>query len=152
METAKKLYRSNTDRMLFGVCGGLAEYYGSDPTLVRVIFIVLTLLHGIGLLLYLILAVIIPASPLPAPADNRSEKIGDFAQNIGLQAHQTAEEARSEIRQPGGARNALGMAIVAVGLVMLLERIFPFAFRWIDWQVILSLAIIFFGAYIISRK
>jgi phage shock protein PspC (stress-responsive transcriptional regulator) len=56
-----KLRKSTTDKMVFGVCGGIAEYFGWDPTLVRVIFIVLTF-AGIGspVLIYLILALVIP--------------------------------------------------------------------------------------------
>ncbi len=57
----KRLTKSLTDRVLFGVCGGLAEYLGWDSTLVRVIFVILTL-AGIGspILIYVILAVVMP--------------------------------------------------------------------------------------------
>ncbi len=54
METSK-LYRSQTDKMLGGVCGGLASYLGLDSTVVRLIFALLFLLAGHGLLIYLIL-------------------------------------------------------------------------------------------------
>lgn len=57
----KKLYRSNTDRMIGGVCGGLGEYFDIDPTLVRLIFVVLALAGGPGLLLYLILLIVVPS-------------------------------------------------------------------------------------------
>lgn len=60
----KKLYRSNTDRKLCGVCGGFAEYFDLDPTIIRLIFIFLTLFGGGGLLVYLICAVVIPKSPI----------------------------------------------------------------------------------------
>lgn len=60
----KKLYRSNTDRKLCGVCGGFAEYFDLDPTIIRLIFIFLTLFGGGGLLIYLICAVVIPKSPI----------------------------------------------------------------------------------------
>ncbi|MEE0895085.1 MAG: PspC domain-containing protein [Bacteroidales bacterium] len=60
----KKLYRSNTDRKLCGVCGGLAEYFDIDPTIIRLIFIFLTLFGGGGLLIYLICALVIPKSPI----------------------------------------------------------------------------------------
>ena len=50
----KKLYRSN-DRRIFGVCGGVAEYFGWDPTIVRVLWAVFSLSGGIGLPLYIIL-------------------------------------------------------------------------------------------------
>ncbi len=59
----RRLYRSRTDRQLAGVCGGLGEYFGVDPTIVRLIFIVLALAGGPGLLLYIILALVIPEAP-----------------------------------------------------------------------------------------
>lgn len=55
----KRLYRSRTDRMLYGVCGGIAEYLGVDPTIVRLIW-ALFLLSGSGLILYFIAALVIP--------------------------------------------------------------------------------------------
>ncbi|UCG24916.1 MAG: PspC domain-containing protein [Chloroflexota bacterium] len=59
----KKLYRSTDDRWLAGVCGGLGSYFNVDPTLVRVIFIVLALIGLGGVILYLILWVVIPPEP-----------------------------------------------------------------------------------------
>ncbi|WP_158755274.1 PspC domain-containing protein [Dyella sp. S184] len=59
----KRLYRSRNDRKLAGVCGGIAEYYGWDPTLVRVAWIVLTLLGGSGILIYLIMWLVMPEAP-----------------------------------------------------------------------------------------
>jgi Putative stress-responsive transcriptional regulator len=62
MET-KKLYRSRTDSKVAGVCGGLAEYFGIDSTLVRVIFVLATLAGGPGLIAYIILALVMPEAP-----------------------------------------------------------------------------------------
>ena len=59
----KRLCRSRQNRMLAGVCGGIAEYLGWDPTLVRVAWIILTLLGGSGILIYLILWLVMPESP-----------------------------------------------------------------------------------------
>lgn len=59
----KKLYRSNTDKMIAGVCGGLGKYLGLDPTVIRLIFALLFVFAGSGLLLYIILAVMIPLEP-----------------------------------------------------------------------------------------
>ncbi len=50
----KKFLRSKTDRKIFGVCGGIAEYFNIDPALIRVLFVVFTLLGGAGVLIYLI--------------------------------------------------------------------------------------------------
>ena len=60
MSEAKKLYRSNTDKKIFGVCGGFAEYFDVDVTIVRIIFVFLLLCACSGLLAYLICALIMP--------------------------------------------------------------------------------------------
>ena len=57
---SKKLYRSEKDSKIFGVCGGFAEYFNLDPTLVRVIWIVCSLLWGLGIIAYLLCALIMP--------------------------------------------------------------------------------------------
>jgi phage shock protein C len=56
----KRLTKSKSERMLFGVCGGLGEYFGIDPTFIRLAFAALAL-HGIGIVLYIILAIIMPS-------------------------------------------------------------------------------------------
>lgn len=56
----KKLYRSATEKKLFGVCGGVAKYFNIDPTIVRIILLVLVLCCGIGAVAYLIMALIMP--------------------------------------------------------------------------------------------
>ncbi|WP_017462233.1 PspC domain-containing protein [Dyella ginsengisoli] len=60
MNESKRLTRSRASRSIAGVCGGIAEYYGWDPTIVRVAWIVLTLLGGSGILLYLIFWLVMP--------------------------------------------------------------------------------------------
>ncbi len=59
----KKLYRSEEDQMIAGVCGGLANYFGIDSTLMRVIFILFSMAAGGGLILYLILWLVMPPAP-----------------------------------------------------------------------------------------
>ena len=59
----KRLYKSNPNTVLCGVCGGIAEYFNVDPTLVRLGWIVFCALGGSGLLAYIIAAVIIPNDP-----------------------------------------------------------------------------------------
>jgi phage shock protein C len=61
MEPTRKLHRSPTNRMVAGVCGGLAEYFNVDVTLIRVLFVVLAVLGGSGLVLYLAMWIIVPA-------------------------------------------------------------------------------------------
>ena len=59
----KKLYRSRTERMIGGVCGGLGKYFDIDPTLVRLAFVLALLLLNGGLILYLILWIVVPEEP-----------------------------------------------------------------------------------------
>ena len=63
MEPTRKLYRSRTNRKLAGICGGLGQYFNVDATLLRVLFVLLAVLGGSGLILYLALWIIVPGEP-----------------------------------------------------------------------------------------
>jgi phage shock protein C len=63
MSQTRKLYRSKSDRMLGGVCGGLAEYFNTDATLIRLLFVLLTVLGGAGPIIYLAMWIIVPNQP-----------------------------------------------------------------------------------------
>ena len=60
----KKLYKSNKNKMLDGVCGGIAEYFNIDPTLVRLGWVVFCALGGSGVLAYIVAAILIPENPV----------------------------------------------------------------------------------------
>ena len=62
-EDVKRLYRSRSDRWIFGVCGGFGEYFNLDPILIRVLFVIFTLVFGSGILIYLLMWLIIPQEP-----------------------------------------------------------------------------------------
>ncbi|MCL1787503.1 MAG: PspC domain-containing protein [Defluviitaleaceae bacterium] len=67
----KKLYKSNTNKVICGVCGGIAEYFNWDPTIVRIIWALFTLAGGSGIVLYIICAVVMPNAPYTtAPQDD----------------------------------------------------------------------------------
>ncbi len=61
--TGKRLYRSGREKILGGVCGGIAEYFNVDPTLVRLVWVLLSLAWGFGILLYIILWAVMPRNP-----------------------------------------------------------------------------------------
>jgi phage shock protein C len=70
MEEPRKLYRSRNQRMVAGVCGGLAEYFNVDATMIRVLFLVLTVVGGSGLVIYLVMWIIVPdVGKVPPPAE-----------------------------------------------------------------------------------
>jgi phage shock protein C len=59
----KKLYRSRTNRMIWGVCGGLAQYFNTDSTIIRVLFVISLFLGSLGFWAYIIMAIIVPLEP-----------------------------------------------------------------------------------------
>jgi phage shock protein PspC (stress-responsive transcriptional regulator) len=60
---SKRLYRSRTDRKIAGICGGLGDYFGVDPVIFRIIWVILLLGAGSGLLAYVIFWLIVPEAP-----------------------------------------------------------------------------------------
>ena len=81
MSTQKKLYRSN-DKKICGVCGGIAEYFDLDPTIMRLLWVVLTLFTTVfpGVLAYIICALIVPQQ---AVADSPNVRPGDGDNVVG---------------------------------------------------------------------
>jgi len=63
MSSPKRLYRSSQDRVLAGICGGIAEYYNVDPVWVRLIAVLVALATGVGILVYLLAWILIPENP-----------------------------------------------------------------------------------------
>lgn len=78
----KRLYRSRNERMIAGVCGGLGEYFGIDPTLVRILFVIGMLMGGPGLLAYLILLIVVPEEPLGTIIDSQPSTGGDEEEQV----------------------------------------------------------------------
>ncbi len=71
-EQIKRLYRSRQDRMIGGVCGGLGDYFGIDPTLVRLLFVFGTLMGFQGLLAYLVLLIVVPEASQAAAVEQET--------------------------------------------------------------------------------
>jgi phage shock protein C len=76
-----KLYRSTTDSRIAGVAGGLAEHFGTDPTLVRAILLALALCGGAGLVIYGVLWIAVPKQP-----DTETDESGRSAEQSGVSA------------------------------------------------------------------
>ena len=62
-EHVKRLYRSRDDRVIWGICGGIGKYFGVDPVLIRVIWVVTVIFAGWSILAYLILRLVVPLEP-----------------------------------------------------------------------------------------
>ncbi|MFA6184582.1 MAG: PspC domain-containing protein [Candidatus Shapirobacteria bacterium] len=131
MET-KKLFRSVDNNIIAGVCGGLAEYFQIDGSLVRIIFILLAIGGGSGLLIYLILWLVIPK-------ETEKEKEKSMTKEIS---------ARQDKKIKGKRINILGVVLILVGLTALWNQIFP---KMIDWDMFWPITFVFVGILLIFR-
>jgi len=146
MSNIKKIYRSEKNRIIFGVCGGLAEYFEVDPLLVRALFVLLSLGNGVGIILYIILAILMPK-------ENDQELTKD---NIVDESKKRTKQLVKEVKGNGSwikdFRNIVGIFLILVGLDILSSNLFHFSvFTWIGWNVIWALVIIFVGVRIIKK-
>ena len=121
-----KLYRSRRIKVFGGIAGGLSQYFNIDPIIIRVIFVVVTIMHGIGLLLYIILWIVIPEEPFEmayqAPTDMKEgSSPGDQnAQNTII----------TEDKKSRSGRTVAGIILISIGVIFLADRmILSFDFR-----------------------
>ena len=77
---AKKLYRSSNNKMISGVCAGIAEYFNIDPSIVRLIWAFLALWGGTGVVAYIVCAIVLPSAPARHP---HSTEYSDYDSNHG---------------------------------------------------------------------
>lgn len=151
----RKIYRSRKDKMVGGVCGGVAEYFDIDPTIVRLVAVLLFFAEGIGLLLYIVSWVVIPERSGSAKnydertntidvegysyndddSNQQEEKINyDFEED---NKHQSGEKTGFEKETAKSRDDAtddksqrtIGVILVGLGSLFLLDNIFPY-FRW----------------------
>jgi len=112
----KRLYRSEKDRMIAGVCGGLGEYFKIDPVLIRLAFVLVTLAGGAGIIAYIILWIVIPSeSSVMKPGE---DVIKENAQELKVKAETFAKEAE-KIADSGSAERIVGLVMVIMGFIFL---------------------------------
>lgn len=96
MENGRKtLYRSRKNHIIAGVCGGLAEHFEIDATLVRVIFVALLLIHGLGGLFYIIFWILTPREP-DGEVRERSESAKEFLEDLERELEAIKEKIRQK--------------------------------------------------------
>jgi len=160
----KRLYRSRSDRMLGGVCGGLAEYFDIDPTIVRLVAVLTVFLNGLGLVAYVVMAIVVPVegSKRAAPTDiikDNVEEMKETATKLGRGIRSTfvdqeekepeEEEKRTAAEKAGHrGRNIVGIVLIIVGILFLFGSFG--LFDWLRWGVIWPLILVAIGAIIIA--
>jgi phage shock protein C len=132
-ETFKKLYRSKTYRVLAGVAGGLGEYFKIDPTIIRLIFVLLTVFGGGGILVYIILWILIPCES--CINKNSEETIKDNAEELKSRAKNFAQEFKG-MSSEHHPRNWFGFIVIILGLLFLFDNLGFLRFH-LFWPVLL---------------
>ena len=140
----QRLHRSPDNRFLFGVAGGLAEFFDVDPVLIRLGWVLLTVATvGIAALAYVVLAVITPKSRQPVPGEGKSASDGPG------DASESPPESGVEDGLPRRqvARNVFGVGLILVGTIILLGNMG--VFDSVRWDIVWPVAIVVLGVTIL---
>ncbi len=149
MEKAKKtsyktLYRSEEDRLIGGVAGGLGEYFDIDPTIVRLIFILVTIFGGSGILVYLLLWIFIPTK------SNSSfwseENVKKNVAEIRGKTNEWAGNLKSMTKRTHGQR-FLGWLIIGLGSIFFLRHL-----GLLRRDLLMALVLLGLGAALIVKR
>ena len=147
------LYRSESDRMLGGVCGGLGDYLGIDTTLVRLFFALLFFGSGIGLLAYVALWIIMPNESVAQAGTSFEKNLKDSGENFSARVQTVGEEFRTAVRSPHPRAGVIiGVALMVLGSVLFIENLNIHWLRWISFDVLWPLLLIIGGVVVIQRR
>ena len=144
-----RLYRSNRDKMVGGVCGGIAEYLNIDSIIIRLVFILAVFFGGSGVIFYLIAWIIIPLEDEAISYVKREDiqQEGELAVDVN-----EVEDDEKEVfnRNPDANRSnkILGLVFVIVGMVLLLNTWFPY----VNWNKLWPIALIAGGFFLIIKR
>jgi phage shock protein C len=137
----KQLRRLPEQGQIAGVCAGLAEYFQFDVTLVRLTFIILTVMSGGGMIIgYIVMALILPTN---ATASTNGADISANAKVLG-------EELKNS-RRANNMRNLLGAGVILLGLWLLIGELFP-GWLILRWDYLWPMALIILGLLIITKQ
>lgn len=134
----KRLYRSTTDKMISGVCGGIGEYFDLDPSLVRLIFVLLSFASsGGGLIAYIVAAIVIPEKPADYSYNAEEQEVYDDEGNPVDGSPYTQK-----------TKQIIGFVLLGFGGMLLLDNMFA----WFDKGVIWAIVIIGVGGYMLFKR
>jgi phage shock protein C len=144
-----RLYRSETNKMLGGVSGGLGRHLDIDPVLVRLFFVLLAFANGIGVLLYIALWIVMPSEASVVREDAGTE--------VAVRGEPGEPERRVVPAEPRGARNTqsatiIGAALILVGVMVLFNNLGIFWLRWLNFDLLWPLLLVAAGLALIWRR
>lgn len=150
----RRLHRSRRDKMIAGVCGGLGEFFDIDPVVWRLAFVVVTLLGGAGVVIYIVLAILMPQEGREAaPAgDVVRENVDDLASSARefsadlrgySRSYTAAEDQERRVRN----RQVGGLILVGLGTLFLVTNLN--LFWWLNWDRLWPVVLIVIGVAIL---
>ena len=149
-----RLQRSTTNRQWSGVCGGIAEYFQIDATVVRAFFVIATIFSGgLFFLVYIALIIVMPLPGRSGPFDATTPPTAGTASDPSATTTLPPSTAQSYGPSPEAARRrreGVGWLLIALGAVFLLAN--AGMFRLIDFRYVWPLALIALGAFIILQR
>ncbi|MBI4203102.1 MAG: PspC domain-containing protein [Chloroflexi bacterium] len=145
--TPSRLEKSRTQRILFGVTGGIAEYLGVDVVLVRVVFVVLAFGSGVGLIAYIALAIFMPEGEGTAQASDTTKTTLAAGASPPAPASTFPPDQSS---QSARARYIAGAVLIALGVIFLLQELH--IFWWWRWEVVWPVALILIGVALLMGR
>ena len=157
---SRRLYRSKTDRMIWGVCGGLAKYFDVDPVIIRLIFIISLFLSGAGIIAYIILAIVVPSESSQATepgtvVKENVQEIKDTAESIGKEFQAGFSKETKENEDSYKSRNrslfVLGILIIIIGVIFLIGNLTNF-WVWVRWIYVWPVLLIAVGILILLSR
>ena len=144
-----RLFRSKSDRMLAGVCGGLGQYLGIDSSIVRVFFVLLAIGSGLGGVVYLVLWMILPRE---GNLNSTGEAFPTSGNELGDRARQMGDELREAVRQPDPrAVKYIGFALIGAGLLFFVQNLHLPWLQWLNSDLIWPVLLIMAGAAFLYR-
>lgn len=143
-----RLERSRQDRMIAGVCGGVAEYLQVEVTWIRLVFAILAVFGGLGLIAYIVLVIIMPLPGQRLAADGVSATTSDTTADSG-QPYAAAREPRTPV-DTERRRQTAGYALIAIGLIFLLNN--QGLFRFLEWRYVWPLALVALGVLLLVQR
>ena len=163
----KRLYKSETDKVIFGVCGGIAEYFETDPVIIRLLVVVFALTGGAGILFYILAAIIMREGPVTLNsrrrsadgdasfasdgAESYSDKFSD-AETAGAEASSyTAPNPKNPHAGRGTGALIIGLILILIGVFYLINRYVPI-FHWIDIRTVLAVMLVLAGIYFVAKR
>ncbi len=147
------LYRSETERMLGGVCGGLGEYLSLDPVFIRLFFVLLFFGHGSGLFLYIVLWVIMPNKSDVQEGKTIEENVKASAENFGERIQTIGEEFGEAMRSPNPQAGVIvGAALIILGSLLFVENLGIYGLGWFSFDILWPALLIIGGVVILQRR